>query len=352
MTSCDDGRDGPFAHVAYRAQPEPDPLSGDDRELITRFVHAGRQDQQVELARLVDVLHDAVGVADFRRQQRRHVLGGIVHLEPRGLVRQDRVRDGVRLVEPVASERLDLRRDLFDGLLVVPARDGALDEVAQLFLDQLFDLLADRLAEHVGFGERIARQGARDAHHLLLIHDHAVRRRENLLECGMRITDLLSAELAVDEHQVHARIERSRAQQGVCRDQIVEPVALHVAQAVRRQRRFKLEDPGGAPSPQQLVDLGIVEIGTLEVDRHAVALGDHLRRIVQHGQRLESEQIDLQHADLLESHHVVLRDDRVRVRLRVGRRADRDVVGQRSRRDHDSGRVHRRVPRQALNPGS
>ena len=348
----DDRCDRALADVADGAEPEADPPLTDDRELVARFVHVGREDLQVELARLVDVLHDAVGVADFRREQRRHVLGGIVDLEPRRLVRQDRIRYGVRLVEPVAAERLDLCGDFFDGLLIVPARDGALHEVAQLFLDQLLDLLAHRLPQHVGFGERIAGQRARDPHHLLLIDDHAVGRREDLFERWMGIPDLLPAELAVDEDEVHPGVEWAGTQQGIRRDQIVEPVALHVSQAVGRQRRFKLEDARGASGPQQLVHLRIVQIGVFEIDRHAMSFGDHRRGIVQHGERLQAEQVDLEHPDVLESHHVILRDDRVGVGLRVRRRADRDVIGQRPRRDHDARRVHRGVTCQALNPGS
>ena len=130
------------------------------------------------------------------------------------------------------------------------ARDGALHEVAQLLLDQLLDLLADRLAQHVGFGQRVAGQRARDAHDLFLIDDHAVRRRENLLERRMRVADLLAAELAVDEDEVHPGVERPGPQQGVRRHEVVEAIALHVAQAIRRQRRFKLEDARRAAGAQ------------------------------------------------------------------------------------------------------
>src|SRR2546430_14709422 len=98
------------------------------------------------------------------------------------------------LVEAIAAERLDLRGDLFDGAFVVAARDRALHEVAELLLNQLFDLLAHRLTQDVGFGERVAGERARDSHHLLLIDDYAVRRRENLFERGMRVANLLAAE--------------------------------------------------------------------------------------------------------------------------------------------------------------
>jgi len=41
----------------------------------------------------------------------------------------------------------------------------------------------------------------------------------------------------------------------------VEAVALHAAQAVGGQRRFKLEDARRAAGAQQLVDFGVVEVG-------------------------------------------------------------------------------------------
>src|SRR6267142_861337 len=95
LPSRDDGGDRALPDIAHRTQPEPDPPIPDDRELVAGLVHVGCEDLQVELASLVDVLHDAIGVADFRRQQRRHELGRIIRLEPRRLVRQDRVGDGV-----------------------------------------------------------------------------------------------------------------------------------------------------------------------------------------------------------------------------------------------------------------
>src|SRR2546430_17531515 len=51
---------------------------------------------------------------------------------------------------------------------------------------------------------------------------------------------------------------------------------------------------------------------------------------------------------LLERHHVVLGDDRLRL---LRREADGDVVGERPGGDHHAGGVHRGVARQALDPG-
>src|SRR2546426_2145976 len=47
------------------------------------------------------------------------------------------------------------------------------------------------------------------------------------------------------------RSERPRAEQRVGRHQVVEPVALHAAQCVGRERRLELEHPGGAPRAER-----------------------------------------------------------------------------------------------------
>src|SRR5256886_13019697 len=83
---------------------------------------SGGEDLEPQLARLVDVAHHGVGVADLRRQQRGHELGCVVRLEPGRLVGEHRVRYRVRFVEPVAAERLDLRGDVVDGPAAVPQR--------------------------------------------------------------------------------------------------------------------------------------------------------------------------------------------------------------------------------------
>src|SRR5574341_870620 len=159
------------------------------------------------------------------------------------------------------------------------------------------NLLAHGLAEHVGLGERVARQHVRDPHHLLLVGDDAVGRGEDLLQVGMRVAHLLAAELAVDEHQVHPGVQRTGAEQGVGGDQVVEQVAFHAAQRVGGERRLELEDPRRAARAQLLVDLRVLQIQRVHVDHDAVARLHHLHRVVDHGQRLQAQKVDLQHPD-------------------------------------------------------
>ena len=160
----------------------------------------------------------------------------------------------------------------------------------------------------------------------------------------MRVGHRLLAQLAFDEHQVHPGVERAGTEQRVRGDEVVEAVALHVPERVGGQCRFKLEDPGGAAAAQQVVHQRVVERKRRHVGRPAGADGDHLHRVVNDGERLEAEEVHLEHPDLLERPHVVLTDDRIfaigRPRAPAGSRAHRDVLGQGARRDHDAGGMH------------
>ena len=105
------------ARPTLRIAPSPKRIRfvADDGELVARLVHVGRQHLDAPISRASLMYFTTLSVSPMqRRQQRRHEVGGVVRLEPRRVVRDDRVRDRVRLVEAVAAERLDLARDLLD----------------------------------------------------------------------------------------------------------------------------------------------------------------------------------------------------------------------------------------------
>ena len=92
--------------------------------------------------------------------------------------------------------------------------------------------------------------------------------------------------------------------------------------------------------------------------QRAVPLPDRCDRIMNHGERLQAQEVHLEHPGLFQRVHVPLRDQdgafTVAFALTAapaaarGLRADRHVFVQRPGRDHDAGRVHARVPRQTL----
>ena len=193
--------------AANRTEPEADRLGAHHRELPPAFVHVGRQHLQPvlqprhvapQLPALAHVLDHVVRLVDNRREQRRHELGRVVALQPRGLVRQQRVGGGVGLVEAVAAEGLDLVGQRRGGGRVQSPFDDPLLEAVQLGADQGGVLFAHCLAQHVGLAQRVARQVAGDPHHLLLVDDDPVGGIQHVLETGRRIGHLFRSQLPPD----------------------------------------------------------------------------------------------------------------------------------------------------------
>ena len=123
----------------------------------------------------MDVL---VGVADFRRQQRRHELGRVICFEPRRLEGNHTVRNAVGFVEAIPAKRLNLRSDVFEHSPLVTAFNGAVDESSEFTFDQVGIFFPYGLAQHICFAKRVAGEHMCDLHHLLLIDDDPVRRFE------------------------------------------------------------------------------------------------------------------------------------------------------------------------------
>ena len=95
----DRGR-GALADALDRVQAEAD-LALDDGEVDLRRVHVRRQHLDPHLVAGVDVEGHLVLRVHHRRDQRGHVLARVVRAQPGGLVGDQRVAGGVRLVERV-----------------------------------------------------------------------------------------------------------------------------------------------------------------------------------------------------------------------------------------------------------
>ena len=148
--------------------------------------------------------------------------------------------------------------EVLDDLLVVTPRNRLLDELPELLLDELRVLLADRLSEDVGFGERDAGKHLGDTHHLLLIGDDAVGGLEDRLQLRERVDDRLLAAFSLLVDAMHPGVERAGAHERVRRHEVVEPVTPHGAEHVRGERRLELEHAGRAAGAQHPVDLRVV----------------------------------------------------------------------------------------------
>ena len=140
--------------------------------------------------------------------------------------------------------------------------------------------------------------------------------------------------LALDEVVDHGH--RAGAVERVQRGQVFEAVGLVAAQNVAHAGRFELEHAAGEALAEDLVGRRVVERQIFLDDLHAVALLDHLERVVDEREGGEPEEIHLEKRQLVKTVHVVLGDDF----LVVGA-VERNDVAQRFGRDHHARRMHR-----------
>ena len=137
--------------------------------------------------------------------------------------------------------------------------------------------------------------------------------------------------------------ERAGTVERVQRDQVVEPLGLRLAQQLAHARALELEDAEGGAVPEHLVGLRVVERHGVDVEVDPFGPLDLVERVADQRERAQPQEVHLQEADALDLLHVPLGRDFVARAL-----VERRVVGDRARRDHDAGRVHRGVARHPL----
>ena len=232
-----------FAEAFDRGQSEPDTLSRVDREVQLALVDVWRKDGDAAVAGLSQVDRELVRVLRFDRQQRRSEVPRVIRLEKRGLVREEGVRSGVRLVEPVAGEVLHQVEDLGRFLLVDSLVASPVHEGLTLLRHDLGIFLPHRLAQDVGLSKAESRQRLGDAHDLFLVRDDTVGVRQDRFELRKLVPDLGSPLLARHPVVHHAGLERAGTIERVQRNQVIEALGLGFPEKLAHARAFKLEDP-------------------------------------------------------------------------------------------------------------
>ena len=122
------------------------------------------------------------------------------------------------------------------------------------------------------------------------------------------------------------------------RDDVLDAVGPHADQRLAHAGTFHLEHADHFAARQHGVGVGVVERDRRQVDLDAAA-ADQLHRRLQHGQRLQAEEVELHQPGLLDIFHVELGDRHVRARIAVHRHQFR----QRPVADDDAGGVRRSV---------
>ncbi len=269
------------------------------------------------------------------------------------MVRGDRVRGRVRFVEAVARELQNEVEEFLGVALPHALGDGALEEVGFRGVDSLLLLLADRLDERVRVAQGDAAQFVADLHDLLLVHHHAVGLFGEAIDDRVNLRDLLLPVLApvVGGDEVH----RSRAEERVGGDQVLETVGLHLGEEPPHAARFELEHARRVGATEALEHARVVVRKTIEIERIARATflpadgladrivgerrADQVLGALDDAERAQTQEVHLEQADLLAGRAVPLGDDIVG----AGRLVERDDLVQRSRGDDDARGVDRRV---------
>ncbi|CAB4835646.1 unannotated protein [freshwater metagenome] len=249
--------------------------------------------------------------------------------------------DGPDVVHRLVAAAAGLR---IDGLHVAaPQAHHLLDgNVAVLLGEDLGAGRKARLAEVVGFGERVSGEALGDAHDLFLVDRQAVGAAENLLGVGVQVGDLLATVLAVGVVVVHVRGHGTRAIQGDERGHVLEAIGPHRTDERAHRWRLELEHADGVATTQQLVGLGIVERHVVDVDIDAAGGLDEHERVGDDIEVAQPEEVHLEQTELFDTVHLVLRDDGcvLDVAAGLGFALDRQVLGERILGDHHRGSVY------------
>ena len=327
----------------------------------------GRVVGENELATIVEVHRPLFYFArlTFKRQQRRHVVTRKVRLQVRGLVCNDRVARRVTLIEAVSRELEDEIEELIRGHIRKAAFCGAKDEGCTRPIDDILLLLRNRLDDCVSFSQRNATEVMQDLHHLLLIDHDSVGlariARDHFVHHRHRFARVLSRDECWDQ------LHRTWAKKRVRRDEIFQPIRLHLRHESLHTAGFKLKNAVRIATTEKRKDARIVERDAIKVEWMRNGL-DHTRRIrsrfaccrnfhshsfpnlrirkrrvddlfaaLNRRERAKSEEVHLEQTDLLAGWAIPLRDS---IFAAASWPTQRDNLIERTRCDDDAGCVN------------
>ena len=343
LAFLDDELDYLLAHALESRQAEAHAL-GNGREITAGLVDVWRQHGDAVLLARVDVVDDLVGLARVAGEHGRHVLVGVMRLEPGRLHGEDAIGGRVRLVERVLGELEDIVPDGLRDLARIAVALGAVEPVVLHGLDRavgplLLDLahegnllLGHGLAHLVALARGETAHHDRDAHDLLLVDHGAVGALEHGLEAVVVVGDGLAAQLAVDEVVDHARAQRAGAVQRDDGDDVIVAVRAHLLEQHAHAGRLDLEHAGRTATREQLVHRRVLHVDGVEVYVDAMVGLDVRQRLGDDGERAQAEEVHLEQAHVGGHDAIVLGDDHAALGVELGG----DVIVDRVAADDDS----------------
>ena len=202
------------------------------RKYSGAFVYIRRQNLYSHLPAVHDILGDFSRIFNTGCHQSRHEFHRIIALQIRGLIRHDRVRCRMRLIERILRKVDHLIVDLIRHFLVNAVGNTAghallrisVDEIAALLLHHRSLLLRHGAAHQITPAKRITAELAYDLHNLLLIDNTSVGRLQDRLQLRAVVHHFLRMILTLDI--LRNKVHRSRPVQGNSGNDILEILRL------------------------------------------------------------------------------------------------------------------------------
>ncbi|MNM80078.1 hypothetical protein D3C81_920280 [compost metagenome] len=225
-----------------------------------------------------------------------------MRFQPCGLVRHQAVGGGVGFVEAVTGEFFHQVENVTGEVSVDIVGGATFNETAALLGHFLGLFLTHGSTQHVRTAEGVAGHDLGDLHHLFLIQDDAVSRRQYWLEAfvlvvRVRIGQFGATVLTVDEVVNHARLQRAGTEQCHQCNQVFQAVGLELFDQLFHAARFKLEHRRGFGFLQQGVGRFVVQRDERDIQRRLVDLGavavDGFQRPVDDRQGPQTEEVEL-----------------------------------------------------------
>ena len=289
-----------------------------------------------------------------------HEFDRMVRLEPTGLVGHHRIGRRVRFVETVVGELFQKVENLRGFFLIHPVFRGTCLELGAFCVHRLFDLFTHGAAQQVSATKAIARHDLSDLHHLFLINDDALSFGKDMINRRMNGFKFFATvfHIAIGRDVFH----RTRTIQRHKRDDILDTGRLHLAKRRHHARTFNLEHRNRFRSGIEVVcrlivqrdqvDLvhpalwRIIELAPIRCDVQITSrFENQVHRGLNNRQCFQTEEVEFDQASLFHPFHVELSCGHIGPWILI----ERHQLIQWSVTNHDTRRVGRCVPEQALN---
>ena len=257
-----------------------------------------------------------VGVSHIKGHRRSQKLHRIIGFQKRCLIGDQRISCRVAFVEPVSGEFGDQFENIFSPIALDATLGGTLHEPGPLVVHFLFDFLAHRPAQQIGITQRITGKHLGNLHHLFLIDDYAIgignHWNDGLVQEFGILAPMFAGQIFGD---VLHRTRPEKRDQGY---QVFKIRRRCLDHKVAHAGTFKLKNSNSFATRQHLEGIFVVKRYGCQVDAHTTRL-DQLNSALQHGERLQSQNIKLHQTGLLDPFHVELGYQHVRARVAIKR---------------------------------